>query len=215
MPSAALKPVSATAGGPDAIAGGAVLELYLAERRQLFNSMDPAPFRTRDLDPKAAEYIVDWAREAPKDQPLSLIVRLGQQTAGADDGVVLSDAVHDYFVGRALATRKGLRQLFRTGRISLLIGLAFMGLMMLAGEAAYSLFSHEAYATLIKESLIIGGWVALWRPAEIFLHEWWPVLAEARLYDRLGTMDVRLFSAEIGPARSAVATLARSAARAS
>ena len=27
---------------------------------------------------------------------------------------------------------------------------------------------------LIKESLIISGWVALWRPLEIFLYDWWP-----------------------------------------
>ncbi|HYN59169.1 MAG TPA: hypothetical protein VET87_06400 [Rubrivivax sp.] len=172
-----------------------MLELYLADTRQLFNSMDPAPFRKRDLDPKAAEYIVDWAREAPKGQPLSLVVHLGQQAKGGDDGPILRDAVHDYFAGRAIATRKGLRQLFRIGRISLLIGLAFMGLMMLAGQAAYSLFSREAYAVLIKESLIISGWVALWRPAEIFLHEWWPILGEARLYDRLAVMPVSLHGA--------------------
>ena len=39
---------------------------------------------------------------------------------------------------------------------------------------------------------MISGWVALWRPAEIFLHEWWPILAEARLYDRLAVMPVTL-----------------------
>jgi hypothetical protein len=38
-----------------------VLEIYLADVRQLFNSMDPAPFRERDLDPNAADYIVEWA----------------------------------------------------------------------------------------------------------------------------------------------------------
>ncbi|MGL6109181.1 MAG: hypothetical protein ACRC2B_03680, partial [Rubrivivax sp.] len=42
-----------------------VLKLYLADTRQLFDSMDPAPFHERDLDPKAVTYIVDWAREAP------------------------------------------------------------------------------------------------------------------------------------------------------
>ena len=196
MHSDALKPAAHPAGGPDAGADSDVLELYLADTRQMFNSMDPAPFRQRDLDPKAAEYIVDWAREAPKDRPLSLAVRLGQQAAGGDDGLMLSDAVHDYFAGRAIATRKSLRQLFRIGRISLLIGIAFMAVMMLAGEAAYSLFSRAAYATLIKESLIISGWVALWRPAEIFLHEWWPILGEARLYDRLAVMPVTLLAAE-------------------
>lgn len=174
-----------------------MLELYLADPRQMFNSMDPAPFRKRDLDSKAAEYIVDWAREAPKDHRLHLVVHLGQRSEGGDDGLMLCDAVQDYFAGRALATRKGLRQLFRIGRISLLIGLAFMGLMMLVGQAAYSVFSRQAYAELIKESLMISGWVALWRPAEIFLHQWWPILGEARLYERLAVMPVSLFDAAV------------------
>ena len=38
-------------GGP--AAQRHVLDLYLAETRQLFNSMDPSPFQERDLDPKA------------------------------------------------------------------------------------------------------------------------------------------------------------------
>ena len=105
---------------------------------------------------------------------------------------MLRQAVHDYFGRRAVATRKGLRQLFRVGRISLLIGLAFMGLMLLAGQAAYSLFSREAYAVLIKESLVISGWVALWRPMEIYLYDWWPIRAEARLYDRLAAAAVEV-----------------------
>jgi len=43
---------------------------------------------------------------------------------------------------------------------------------------------------LLSESLIIGGWVALWRPMEIFLYDWWPIRAEARLLDRLAAMPV-------------------------
>ena len=49
---------------------------------------------------------------------------------------------------------------------------------------------------MVKESFVIGGWVALWRPLEIFLYDWWPILAEARLFDRLGEMDVRLVGAD-------------------
>jgi hypothetical protein len=32
----------------------------------------------------------------------------------------------------------------------------------------------------------------MWRPLEIFLYDWWPVLADARLHDRLGAMPVRI-----------------------
>ena len=37
------------------------LDLHVAVQKQLFNSMDPAPFRKRDLDPVVSAYIVDWA----------------------------------------------------------------------------------------------------------------------------------------------------------
>ena len=39
------------------------IEVYVGELRQLFNAMDPSPFREKDLDPKAEEFIVGWARE--------------------------------------------------------------------------------------------------------------------------------------------------------
>ena len=182
------------APGPGAGDGESTLSLYLKDTRQVFNSRDPAPVRERDLDPEAVAYIVNWAGEAPADRPLSLVVHLGQESASADDAAMVRMAMHDYFQRRAVATRKALRQLLRTGRISLLIGILFMGMMMLIGEAVGSLFSRVAYATLLKESLIISGWVALWRPAEIFLHEWWPILGEARLYDRLACIDVSLFA---------------------
>jgi hypothetical protein len=32
----------------------------------------------------------------------------------------------------------------------------------------------------------------MWRPLEIFLYDWWPVRAEARLYDRLAATFVQI-----------------------
>ena len=52
------------------------IEVHVAKLEQLFNAMDPAPFRQRDLDPEAEEFIVGWAREIPADAPLALVVHL-------------------------------------------------------------------------------------------------------------------------------------------
>jgi hypothetical protein len=177
-------------------AAPAVLELHLGDLRQIFNSLDPAPFRERDLDPKASEYIVDWARECPPGAALSMILHLDREPGDSGGAALVGDAVRDYFKGRAAATRRELAQLFKTGRISLVIGLAFLALALLAGEALAGLISEEGYAWLVKESFIIGGWVALWRPLEIFLYDWWPILARARLYDRLGAMIVSVRGAD-------------------
>lgn len=189
--------VSATTLQPPAPDGAAVLEMHLAEMRQIFNSMDPAPFRERDLDPKATDYIVDWAEELPKGQPLALAVTLSRQGAAPGEEALLGDAVREYFRGRAVAQRRELSQLFRVGRVSLVIGLAFLGLALVLAEALAGLIARESWGWLAKESLIIGGWVALWRPMEIFLYDWWPLRARALLYDRLAAIQVHLYGATV------------------
>lgn len=171
--------------------GAAVLDLHVARLQQLFNSMDPAPFRERDLDPAAQSYIVEWAGEQRPRQPLRLVVHVDAVEPG-DDVENLSAAVQEYFRQRERASRHRLRKLLRTGRISLVIGLAFLAFAFGIGESIASLFSKQRYATLVQESLVIGGWVALWRPLEIFLYDWWPIVSEARLYARLGAIEVRL-----------------------
>ena len=55
------------------------------------------------------------------------------------------------------------------------------------------------YAIVVQESLIIVGWVALWHPMGIFLYDWWPIRAEAKLLDRLAEMDVQVVDASRPP----------------
>jgi hypothetical protein len=172
-----------------------VLEIYLPDIRRLFYSIDPAPFHERALDPNAAEYIVEWAQELPGKDALELIVNLGTPLGAGDDSAGVEKAVQEYFQQRASATRRKLRQMLRLGRYSLLAAMLFLGPVIVIAESAARMVETERYAALIENSLVILAWVALWRPLEIFLYDWWPVRAEARLYDRLGAMAVRTVQA--------------------
>jgi hypothetical protein len=171
--------------------GGVRIQVRLRELRQLFNEMDPSPFHERDLAPDAEEFIVEWAREAPRDAPLDLIVHLDHPSGDPNEVTVLQDAVGRYFQRRATATRRRLRDLFSRGRVSLGIGLAFLALAGVLANAVNDLVRGDL-GGLLRESLIIGGWVAMWRPLEVFLYDWWPIRAQARLFERLATMPVRL-----------------------
>ena len=104
-----------------------VIEVRVGELRQLFNAIDPSPFRERDLDPRAEEFIVEWARDVPRDARLAFLVH-----------------------------------------------------------------RDNRFSEVIREGLLISGWVAMWRPLELFLYDWWPIRAEAHLFDRLSTMPVRI-----------------------
>jgi hypothetical protein len=97
------------------------IEVRVGELRQLFNAIDPSPFNERDLDPRAEEFIVEWASDLPRDAPLALIVHLDRGAGRPNEAALLRDALHEFFRQRSVGTRRRLRQLFHRGRISLLI----------------------------------------------------------------------------------------------
>jgi hypothetical protein len=68
--------------------------------------------------------------------------------------------------------------------------LAFLTASILIGDRLASYFAGIRLAGAIREGLLIGGWVAMWRPLEVFLYDWWPIRAEARHFERLSTMPV-------------------------
>jgi hypothetical protein len=177
------------------------IELKLREISQLFNSLDPSPFNEQDLDRDAEEFIVGWARELPRQRRLHLILHLDRPLPEGRDSASVVDAIHHYFTYRAAITRLDLRQLLKQGRMSLLIGIAFLAGCLLLGRL---IAPEEAGAvrSIAREGLTIGGWVAMWRPMEIYLYDWWPLWRRGALLGRLGTMkiDVRPTKASPQPA---------------
>jgi hypothetical protein len=184
--------VETSVAGDPIPANCAIIEVRVAALPSLFNTIDPTPFRTRDLDPRVVEFIVEWSREIPRKKPLALLVHLDQATTASDESVIVRDAVHGFFEQQARTSRARLRQLFRQGRISLAIGLTVLTVLILAAQFVARWTGETGFAPILHESLLIGGWVAMWRPLEVFLYDWWPIRAEARLFDQLATMPVRL-----------------------
>ena len=115
-----------------------VIEIHVAELKQLFNAIDPSPFREKDLDPKAEEFIVSWARDLPTNATLALLVYLDRPAGMSEEAAILRDAIHEYFSQRGIASRRRLRQLFRLGRTSLFIGITCLAGSLLLGDAIAS-----------------------------------------------------------------------------
>jgi hypothetical protein len=176
-----------------------IIEIRIAELRQLFNAIDPSPFRQRDLDPRAEEFIVGWASDLPMDKPWGLVVHLDRPAGRADEAAALREAIHEYFGQRVLASRRRLRDLFRRGRISLVIALAFLTASIVTGDAVAGYLGDGRLGGIIREGFLIGGWVAMWRPLEVFLYDWWPIRAEGHLLYRLSKMPVRIEYAGTAP----------------
>lgn len=158
---------------------------------QLFNSLDPSPFNERDLDRDAADFLISWARELGADRGYEIVVHLTE--APADDRArAVEGAVRHYFAQRAAAKEREFHALMRQGRSSLLVGLVFLSVCLTLIGLAATRVHYGPAAQVIHESLAIGGWVAMWRPLQIYLYDWWPLRAERTMLERLSQARVLL-----------------------
>ncbi|MDP2330275.1 MAG: hypothetical protein Q8M19_06210 [Reyranella sp.] len=167
------------------------IKVRLTKLRQLFNSLDPSPFHEQDLDSDAETYIFESANEHPLAEPIELVVHLPADQLSLPECGDLERAIRHYFAYRAQETRRRMRFQFREGRSALAIGLAFLILCMTLRQLAL-LLPSDTLGRILQEGLLILGWVAMWRPLQIFLYDWWPIRRQARIYDKLARMRVAI-----------------------
>jgi hypothetical protein len=166
-----------------------LIEIRVDEIAQLFHTLDPFPFREKDLDQEAEEYVVGWARELPANRPFRIVVHFPDDESQAKLARDLQDAFSRYFAGRASVTQGDLKELLRIGRKSLAIGVPILIGCLFASHLAAEYLNETPFRRL-EESFLILGWVANWRPLEIFLYDWWPLARRRDLYRRLSLATV-------------------------
>jgi hypothetical protein len=168
------------------------IELRVEKIAQLFDTLDPLPFRDRDLDRDAEEFIVGWARELPTSAAIHITVHVPVSETGGEHARELGRAIASYFDSRAKAVSNDLKELFRVGRYSLAIGLVVLAMCVTASHFVAGVEPSVGLGRFLEESLIILGWVANWRPIEIFLYEWYPLVRRRSLFRRLAAAEVQL-----------------------
>jgi hypothetical protein len=172
--------------------GNATIDVRVREVGQLFNSMDPSPFRERELDDNAEAYIVDSVKELGPKSASAIVIHVDQSAILPHAQEFIASAIRIHFARRSKVLRQSLRRMMRRGIISLCIGVVFLVTLFALSRLIQSLLGDGALSSLLTQSLLIAGWVAMWRPLEIFLYDWWPILADARIYERISQIRVRV-----------------------
>ncbi len=87
-----------------------------------------------------------------------------------------------------------LRQLFEWPHPGPGVGLAFQFSCLWLRRALAQGTGHG----VVAEGLLIIGWVALWRPVEIFLYDWWPIRQRQRHLESIARMEVEVVAMRPG-----------------
>jgi len=94
------------------------------------------------------------------------------------------DAVRTHFRYELAQVQRRLREHMRRGQMSLAVGLvALVVFLSLAGFIVS--FPPGPVREILREGCVITGWVAMWRPLDILLYDWWPMVDQRRHVVRL------------------------------
>ncbi len=171
--------------------GRILIEIKLSSVMQLFNSFDPAPFHEKELDSAAEHYIVETVKDFPKKTLFKIIIYLPSDIAGSERAQKIPQAIHNHFEYKVLVQDRKFRMRFRHGRWTLLIGLSFLALALIARQAV-SHMNNLLFAQIFADALLIIGWAAMWEPITVLLYELWPIIQQKHTYQKISTMDIEI-----------------------
>jgi hypothetical protein len=167
-----------------------IIELRLDDPVALFEPLEVSPFSEKHLNEKVEQFILHCAREEPTAE-FTIVMHFpaGTQVNQAEPALLASIPRH--FAHRAREEAGRIRSLIREATRDLMAGLVFLFLCGLAGVAALKLFPGPI-GLFVEQGLLILGWVALWRPVDLFLYELRPLRNTRNLMSALGRAQVRL-----------------------
>lgn len=172
-------------------AGAHCIDVRLTSIEQLFDNRDPAPFRSRDLDPDLLEYLVAAAEDLQAHGPMRVVLWFPAPVV-ADRLVPAYRAHFDYELARLARRRRRER---RTALAQLALGALLLMLLVWLARLAGDLPRLGAIA---REGLTISAWVILWRPIQALVYDWIPAYRERRVLARLREAPVDVAVGEAG-----------------
>ena len=169
--------------------GKVLIEVKLSSIMQLYNSFDPAPFHEKELDIDAEKYIIDTIKDFPVKTQFRLVIYLPPELAESEGAKTLGFAIHNHFRYRTMVAERNFRRHFRYGRFSLIIGLTFLAIALIARQMVSHL-SDQFLAQFFADALLIIGWVAMWEPITVLLYQLWPIIQTKKVHEKVSMMEI-------------------------
>ena len=164
----------------------ATIDIHVQRIEQLFDALDPSPFRDKALDTEFDAYLRDCAGEHPHTSRLRL--RLQAPANLVDHAADIEAAIHSHF-------RFVLEQAERRARVSqrryrgvVVVGFVVLGVSLVLRRLLAGWDSPGS--EVLIEGLLVLGWVALWRPIEVLLFERVDARQQRQLLRRLAEIEI-------------------------
>jgi hypothetical protein len=169
-----------------------VVRLELAEASELFVAPPYDPLSGRLERQPGVERLLRHLQASRPPGPQTLEIVAAETRPAEVELADIRKAVSAFCRAETDEARDSIRLTRRRGLQALWIGLPALAVCLAASGLSSTLLGGGALGNLLSNSFVIAGWVAMWRPAELLLYEWWPFRQRIRHLEQLSRMEIRL-----------------------
>ncbi len=167
------------------------IEVRVKTTLQLFDARDPAPFRERDLDDDFVEYVTAAAREFSMSAPLKIVIHIEEAETKELPKDSIREAIHSYLSYKIDLQRSELKSFIKRAQLYLAIGLLVLGSCIGVAQSLH-IPSPPGAIGILREGIVIFGWVSIWKPIELILFDWYPLFEKLRFYKKLLETEIEI-----------------------
>lgn len=136
------------------------------------------------------EYLFKAVKCYPIKQKARLLIIVNEKRRTLVEKDIV-DIVHRHFRYKAKETEIFLKEQFRQWAVNSVIGILFLVLCIILGEILDK-FTYIGLVKIIKESLLIIGWVALWEPVTFILFGWRVIKRDKLYFKKLSSIPIEV-----------------------
>lgn len=167
------------------------IEVRIKNPLQLFDIRDPAPFRERDLDVHFIEYVMAAIRKFSLSDSLKIVIYVESAETQDLPSSMIREAIYSFLAYQIDLQKGDLKSFIRRAQVFFLIGLLML-VACLSVAQGLTVPTPPGSIGILREGIIIFGWVSIWKPIELVLFDWYPLYEKLRYYKKLLTTDVEI-----------------------
>lgn len=138
--------------------GSIIINIQINQYNDIFNHLDPAPFRKRDLDQDLVVYLDECSLEIPIKQKIITQFVANRHIEDKDKEKRIIKGFSNYYEFLILNINRDIFNCYKKAIIYFFTSIFFLVFSYYFPQINSDYF----FSKLIKEGLNIGGWVFLW-----------------------------------------------------
>lgn len=164
-----------------------IISVAIENYGDIFNDLDPAPFRKRDLDQDLRDYLEESSSDIPLKYDIILQFNVSVEVKDKNKEEKSKSGLKTYFSFVKDLYGKKIRKSYKKSGVHFFASLILLSLSYLLRTT----MNASLFFTILVEGITIGGWVFLWEAISTFAFRNREVRVNYRHYKRFADTSIR------------------------